>query len=63
MLECGFTNSLCTLKLSDVPLLVKSAALHSTILKIKSELDQFIDGLDTAGLLHTIPCLYLLTVC
>lgn len=52
--ECGCTKPLAQLKLADVPQLVKSAALHSTILRIKSELDQFMAGLDEAGCLHVL---------
>lgn len=54
LLDCGFTKPLPQLKLGDVPQLVKSAALHATILKIKSELDQFMKGVNEAGCLHAI---------
>lgn len=54
LLECGLTKPLATLKMEDIPQIVKSASLHSTILRIKSELDQFISGLESAGLLPAI---------
>lgn len=54
LLECGYTKPLSTLKAIDVTQLIKNVTLHSTILKIKSELDQFIDGLNEAGVLHSI---------
>ena len=54
LVECGYTKPLCTLKLNDVSQLIKNATLHSAILKIKSELDQFVDGIDEAGVLDSI---------
>lgn len=54
LVECGFIKPLATIKISDVPQLLKCASLHSTVLRIKSELDQFIGGLNTAGVLSAI---------
>ena len=54
LLECGFTKPLLKLTLDDVSQLINSATLHSTLLRIKSELDQFLDGLNQAGVLHSI---------
>lgn len=54
LLDCGFTKPLATLKMKDVNLLVTCASLHSTLLRVKSELDQFINGLDAAHVLHAI---------
>ena len=54
LLECGFTKPLATLKMKDVNQWVKCASLHSTLMRIKSELDQFISGLDAACVLHAI---------
>ena len=54
LLDCGYTKPLSQLKLNDVPQLIKLAALHSTVLRIKSELDQFITGISEAGCLHAI---------
>ena len=54
ILECGFTKPLAKLKLCDVSHLIHSVALHSTILRSKSEVDQFKEGLHEAGTLHAI---------
>ena len=35
-------------------LIIQSVALHSTILRIKSEIDNFSEGLHEAGVLHAI---------
>ena len=40
--------------MSDVSQLVKCASLHSTLLRVKSELDQFISGLGAAHVLDVI---------
>ncbi len=50
LLDCGVTKPLAQLTVRDVPHLVQSTALHSTILKVKAELDQFATGLDEAGI-------------
>ena len=54
LLECGYTKPLATLKIADIPQLIKNTVLHSTILKIKSELDQFVAGIEAAGVLSAI---------
>lgn len=54
LIDCGCTKPLAQIKISDVPYLVKSVALHSTVLKRKAELDQFMDGLEEAGVLPSI---------
>ena len=54
LLDCGFNKPLPTLKMCDVDPLIKCVALHYTVLKIKSELDQFMSGLDEAGCLNVI---------
>ena len=54
LIESGCSQSLVQLKESDIPQLVKNAALGCTVLRIKAELDQFMAGLDEAGLLHVI---------
>ena len=41
-------------KLSDVPCWLRSAALHCVILRVKTEVDQFIEGLEEAGVLQSI---------
>lgn len=54
LVDCGFTKPLATIKSTDVSQLVKCASLHSTLLRIKSELDQFISGLHSSGVLEAI---------
>lgn len=54
LLDCGYTKPLSQLKVDDVPQLIKLAALHSTVLRIKSELEQFMAGISEAGCLHAI---------
>ena len=54
LVENGCCRNLVGLEKVDVPHLVETASLGCTILKIKAELDQFIFGLDEAGVLHTI---------
>ena len=40
--------------LDDVPKIINSVAMHSIILKAKAELDQFVSGLQKAGILPAI---------
>ena len=54
LLACGYTKPLATLKIADILQLLKNAVLLSTILKIKSELDQFVAGIEAAGVLSAI---------
>ena len=54
LIESGCSKGLAQLKQCDVPQLVKNAALSCTVLRIKAELDQFMAGLDEAGVLHII---------
>ena len=54
LVECGFTKPLVKLTISDVPHLIQSVALHTIILMVKAELDQFISGLEESGVLTYI---------
>lgn len=54
LIETGCSKGLARLKICDVPQLVKNTALSCTVLKIKAELDQFMAGLNEAGVLHVI---------
>ena len=54
LIDNGCCKGLAQLKKDDVRQLVRNASLSSTILKIKAELDQFMAGLDEAGVLHVI---------
>lgn len=53
-IACGFTLPIPTMTLRDVPLLIECVTLHATILIVKAELDQIIEGLTKAGVLETI---------
>ena len=46
LITCGFTKPVATLARCDVPSLIESVALHTTILAIKAELEQMILGLE-----------------
>ena len=48
LLECGCTKPLPQLKLDDVSKFIQCSALHSTVLKIKSKVDQFMAGIHKA---------------
>ena len=54
ILGCGFNKPLAQLKMGDIPHLLRSATLHSTILCVKFEIDQFMEGFHEAGVLHAI---------
>ena len=54
LLEHGCSKGLINLKKCDVPGLVKNMAIGCNLLKIKAELDQFMDGLNEAGVLKYI---------
>ena len=49
LITCGFTKPVATLTYCDVPSLIESVALHTTILAVKAELDQIILGLEDSG--------------
>jgi len=53
-LDCGVGKPLMSMTRKDVPQLVKIAALHSCIMKVKAELDQFVAGLKEAQVLDVI---------
>ena len=54
LVDCGFTKPIAQLTVQDIPQLVNSTALHVTILRVKAEIDQFMDGINDAGTLHAI---------
>ena len=54
LIESGCSQNLVQLKESNIPQLVNNAALGCTVLRSKAELDQFMAGLDEAGVLHVI---------
>lgn len=51
---CGFTKPIATLVEDDICQLIKCVTLHSTIFQIKAELDQFMQGLNDAGVLEML---------
>ena len=54
LVDCGFTKPLVQLSLDDVSVLTKRTSLHCTLLRVKSELDQFMGGLHEAGVLDAM---------
>lgn len=54
LVDNGCSACLAHLKQSEVPQLVKTASVSCAILKIKAELDQFMLGLNEAGVFHVI---------
>lgn len=53
-IEAGITRPLTGITLDDIPYILKCVTLDSVILKQKAELDQFVDGLEAAGVLKSI---------
>ena len=53
-IACGFTKPIATMTIHDVELLVECVTLHSTILVVKAELDQVIEGLAESGVLEML---------
>ena len=54
LVDNGCSACFAHLKQSEVPQLVKTTCVSCSILKIKAELDQFMLGLNEAGVLHVI---------
>lgn len=52
--SCGYRKPIATLTHKDVPLLIESVALHTTVYQRKAELDQIVKGLEDAGVLDMI---------
>lgn len=52
--SCGFRKPIPTLTHRNVPLLIESVALHTTVYQRKAELDQIVKGLEDAGVLEMI---------
>jgi hypothetical protein len=52
IISCGFTKPVSAICVEDVPHLVKCVSLHATILVIKAELDQLVEGLAVTGVLE-----------
>lgn len=54
LLACGFTKPIATLVHRDLCQLIECVTLHTTIFQIKAELDQFMQGLNDAGVLEML---------
>ena len=54
LLETGFRKPLCLLVTDDKPNMKKAISDNHSLVKIKPELDQFLDGLKTLGVLEKI---------
>ena len=54
LVDHGCSIGLTQLTKADIPNLLKSTSLNCAILMIKAELDQFVKGLDEAGVVHMI---------
>lgn len=54
ILETGFRKPLCQLVCRDKPAIKAALRDHHTLVKIKPELDQFLDGLKTLGVLDEV---------
>jgi len=53
ILDTGFRKPLSSLTVEDVPVL-QGTLKAQVILKVKPELDQFCEGLETCGVLHAV---------
>ena len=54
LLETGYHKPLSTLTVTDVPMLCNALRSHHGIIKVKAELDQFCEGLETLGVLQSV---------
>ena len=50
----GFSLPITKVGIQDIPVIVRTVTLHSTLMPIKSELDQLIQGLEIRGILPLI---------
>lgn len=54
LLETGFRKGLSKLMLTDVPTILDALLDYHLIIRVKAELDQFIEGLNTLGFLQDL---------
>ena len=54
LLETGFRKPLCLLTMSDREIISSTMRLYYTLVKVKAETDQFMDGLKTLGVLQMV---------
>ena len=52
--DSGFTLPITKVCIQDIPIIVRAVTLHSTLMPIKSELDQLTQGLEICGILPLI---------
>ena len=52
--DSGFSLPITKVSIQDIPVIVRAVTLHSTLMPIKSELDQLIQGLEICGILPLI---------
>ena len=50
----GFRKAVCSLGLQNVPIIKSSLIDYHCILKVKAEMDQFLDGLSIFGILDAV---------
>ena len=52
--DSGFSLPITKVTIQDIPTIVRAVTLHSTLMPIKSELDQLTKGLEICGILPLI---------
>ena len=52
--DSGFSLPITEVTIQDIPTIVRTVTLHSTVMPIKSELDQLTKGLEICGILPLI---------
>ena len=52
--DSGFSLPITKVTIEDIPTIVRAVTLHSTLMPIKSELDQLTKGLEICGILPLI---------
>lgn len=52
--ETGYRKAVCSLKLSDRPSVIGALLDYHLMIKVKAEMDQFKDGLQTLGYLEIL---------
>ena len=54
LLDTGFRKAICSLAMGDKPMLKSSLIDFHCLMKVKTEMDQFIDGLFSLGVVDAI---------
>ena len=50
----GFRKSVCSLKVTDRPMILSALVEYHLMAKVKAEMDQFKEGLNVLGFLDTV---------